>query len=261
MKKTIKEQQNENKRKTGAWIFTGIFHALICLLFFLVSWTEPDPLPIEKIIEIEFDEGTTGSSGGTNSTQSNANIQPQTPLSPSEKVSTQNESPVITPNNNNPTTNTTKPITANTTKPTNTNAEPKPNTNALFGGMSGNGNGNGEGSGEGDNSGTGLGNKPGNGNNGSGNSGTGLNLRGRKLLNKPIPNNPTNERGKVVLNIWVNPDGWVTRANLNTAQSTTTNPTLVALCIEEIKKKQLCYADESFSEEVKGTYTFNFDFN
>ncbi len=259
MKKNIKEHQNEKRRKTGAWIFAGIFHALLLLLFFLVSWTEPDPLPIEKVIEIEFDEGTTGSSGGSSS-QSAARPQEETPLTPSEKVNTQNESPVFTPNNNQTKpVSTNKPNTTNTTNPVNT--EPKPNTNALFGGMTGNGNGNGEGDGDGDKSGTGLGNKPGNGNNGAGNSGTGLNLRGRKLLNKPIPNNPTNERGKVVLNIWVNPDGWVTRANVNTALSTTTNPTLVALCIEEIKKKQLCYADESFSDEVKGTYTFNFDFN
>lgn len=230
---TVAEKEDEKKRKRGAYIAAGVFHALLFVAFFLVSWTEPDPLPIltppDPVI-MDF------SGGGGGSSEQTASV--PTPVE-NTNVVTDEHSTIVTHDGTN-----------TVVKP----SEPKPNPLATFGGMSGNGNG--EGNGEGDGNGDGLNGTGHNGLYGNGNFG------GRKLENKPLLANIPEARGIVVMNVWVNQDGFITRYNYNSAKSTTNNPDLIAACESALKKmkseKRLVNADPKAPFEQSGTYKFEF---
>lgn len=246
-----KDQKDEKDRKRAAMVGTGTFHALLLLVFLMVSWTEPDPLPKPEPVEfIEFDyTGGSGSSGG--SAAPNEASVPESNAATEEDLLTEEESEVVAP----PKTNSTKP-TNNTTKP----SEPKPNQNALFGGNSngnstnGNSVGNNNGNGNGEN-----GNSTGN-NTGDGGlfKGTGAGIKGRQQVAFPKPPNPNYENGKIFFYIWVNKSGVVTRLQLDQAKSTANDAALIEACKKELLNKQIVNADATADAEQKGVYVFEF---
>jgi len=78
------------------------------------------------------------------------------------------------------------------------------------------------------------------------------------VKNRPVINDKPNVGGRVVMDIWVSPEGKVMRSEQNTSKSTTLNQTLVAIA------KRACMAS-SFYPNPKatggqhGTITFVFE--
>jgi len=98
-----------------------------------------------------------------------------------------------------------------------------------------------------------------NGNSTSGND-IGFDLVGRGKVSFKKPENPTQEDGKVVVDIWVNQSGKVVRAKTGARESTTLNPTLLKKA-EEAAYKAIFKKDENAPFEQKGTMTFVFILN
>ncbi|MDB4534608.1 TonB family protein [Vicingaceae bacterium] len=94
----------------------------------------------------------------------------------------------------------------------------------------------------------------------SGGSGIGFDLGGRGKVSFKKPENPTQEDGKVVVEIWVNREGKVLRAKTGARGSTTTNPILQKKA-EEAAYKARFKKDENAPFEQKGTMTFVFILN
>jgi len=93
--------------------------------------------------------------------------------------------------------------------------------------------------------------------NGSGGKRTGYNLTGRKIVFRPKIQENTQETGKVIVNIWVDRYGKVTRANPGAKGSTTTNAYLYRKAREAAMKAKFS-ANPDAPEEQKGTIIFNF---
>ena len=93
---------------------------------------------------------------------------------------------------------------------------------------------------------------------GGGEIGYSLGSRGKVSFKKP--ENPTQEDGKVVVDIWVNRQGMVVRAKTGARGSTTTNPILQKKA-EEAAYKAIFKKDETAPFEQKGTMTFVFILN
>ncbi len=83
---------------------------------------------------------------------------------------------------------------------------------------------------------------------------------GRGKVSFKKPENPTQEDGKVVVDIWVNREGKVVRAKTGARGSTTTNPILQKKA-EEAAYKARFKKDENAPFEQKGTMTFIFILN
>jgi protein TonB len=83
---------------------------------------------------------------------------------------------------------------------------------------------------------------------------------GRGKVSFKKPENPTQEDGKVVVDIWVNQSGKVVRAKTGARESTTLNPTLLKKA-EEAAYKAIFKKDENAPFEQKGTMTFVFILN
>ncbi|MGB0887105.1 MAG: energy transducer TonB family protein [Vicingaceae bacterium] len=99
-----------------------------------------------------------------------------------------------------------------------------------------------------------------NGNSNVGGSGIGFSLGGRGKVSFKKPENPTQEDGKVVVDIWVNRDGKVVRAKTGARGSTTTNPILQKKA-EEAAYQAKFKKDGNAPFEQKGTMTFVFILN
>ncbi|MBX7095210.1 MAG: hypothetical protein K1X56_10830 [Flavobacteriales bacterium] len=244
----MSQEENEKKRKRGAIMFTTVFHALLMVVFLLVSWKEPFPLPEPIPVEIEFIGGA-GMEGG-----SPANAVSSTEEQPTEKLNTQDDSEVEVPKGN-------STVVNNNTTSSNatTNNTQSVNQNALFGGGNGNGEkGNSIGNGTGDGNTTGT--SPGNGN-GDGTglaTGPGVSMNGRRQVASPKPENPEFERGRVVFTIYVNRKGIVTRAVFDAARSTTNDSKLVSNCKAKLVGSQIVNEDQNAAEEQRGSYVFEF---
>lgn len=182
------------------------------------------------------------------------------------------ESPVIS--NNKPVDSKPKPNNNNTTKPK--EQQVSGNLNNAFGQLSKGGNGNttgggkqgtsdgtidgkgvlggggsagsGGGEGGGDGGGTGPGTGPGSGPG----SGGGMNhtLAGRSWRVKPNINETAPDEGEVVVDIWVDKEGNVTKAIANPAKSTTSNGQLYKLAESAAKKAKFSAGSQN---EQKGT--------
>lgn len=84
-----------------------------------------------------------------------------------------------------------------------------------------------------------------------------IDLPGYTVKNKPKINDRPNVGGKVVMDIWVSPEGKVLRASQNVTKSTTLNSELVAIA------KRACMASSFYpnpkaTSEQRGTISFNF---
>ena len=248
---------NEKKDKGIAVAGTIVVHALALLVLFLMAFRTPLPLPGEEGVEVDL--------GMMN--QGMGNIQPEKPAIPQaaqpqqqpnkskEDIVTQNddEAPAIEKPKN------TKPKQE---KPA---EEPKPKVNdrALFKGSNNPQSGGSEG----------ITGQPGDqgkpdgmkgvrqydGNGGKGN-GAGYDLGGRGAKSLHRPNDDFPEEGIVVVDIWVNRMGQVTRAEIATKGTTVINQTMR----EKAKQAALRSAfasDPNAPEEQHGTITYTFVIN
>jgi TonB family protein len=114
------------------------------------------------------------------------------------------------------------------------------------------------GTGGGQGGGNGTGNGPGNGpGSGPGNGGmnSSYSLSGRSMSRKPSINENAPEEGVVVVDIWVDKDGNVTKAVANPALSTSSSAQLYKLAESAAKKAKF---STSAQNEQKGTIKITF---
>lgn len=84
-----------------------------------------------------------------------------------------------------------------------------------------------------------------------------IDLAGRTIRKKPSIQDKPNTGGKVVLDIWVSPDGKVQRTSQNTGLSTTLDQSLVGLARRAALESSF-FPDPKAREDQKGTMTFIF---
>ncbi len=247
----------EKKDKGIAVAGTIVVHALAVLVLFLMAFRTPLPLPGEEGVEVDLgmmDQGM-------------GNIQPEKPAIPmasqpeqqqsksKEDIATSNdeEAPALEKPKN------TKPKQE---KPA---EEPKPKVNdrALFKGN----NSPQAGGSEGETGQPGDQGKPNglagikkyDGNGGKGN-GTGYDLGGRGAKSLHRPNDDFSEEGIVVVDIWVNRSGQVTRAEVATKGTTLINSDMRQKAKQAALRSTFA-ADPDAPEEQHGTITYTFVIN
>lgn len=248
---------NEKKDRSIAAVGTVIVHALIVLVLFLMAFRTPLPLPGEEGVEVDLgmmDQGM-------------GNIQPEKPAIPmasqpeqqqsksKEDIATSNdeEAPALEKPKN------TKPKQE---KPA---EEPKPKVNnrALFKGNNNPQAGGSEGiTGQPGDQGkpNGLaGIKKYDGNGGKGN-GTGYDLGGRGAKSLHRPNDDFSEEGIIVVDIWVNRSGQVTRAEVANKGTTLINSEMRNKAKQAALRSSFA-ADPDAPEEQHGTITYTFVIN
>ena len=248
----------EKKDKGIAVAGTIIVHALIVLVLFLMAFRTPLPLPGEEGVEVDLgmmDQGM-------------GNIQPEKPAIPvaaqperqpsqsKEDIATQNdeEAPALEkPKNNKPKQE--KP--AEQPKPTvNQRALFKGNNNPQAGGSEGitgqpgdQGNPNGL-----------AGVRQYEGNGGRGN-GTGYDLGGRGAKSLHRPNDDFSEEGIIVVDIWVDRAGKVTRAEIKQKGTTLINSDMRQKAVQAAKRSTFAADPDAPEEQQHGTITYTFVIN
>ena len=249
---------NEKKDKGIAIAGTIVVHALVLLVLFLMAFRTPLPLPGEEGVEVDLgmmDQGM-------------GNIQPEKPAIPmaaqpqqqqnksKEDLVTQNddEAPAIEKPKNTKPKQETKPV-----------EEPKPTVNqkALFKGSNNPQAGGSEGiTGQPGDQGkpNGLaGIKKYDGNGGKGN-GTGYDLGGRGAKSLHRPDDDFSEEGRIVVDIWVNRNGQVVRAEVATKGTDIINNAMRQKAIQAAKRSTFA-SDPDAPEEQHGTITYTFVIN
>lgn len=239
----------ERKYKVGGVIGTLLFHLLLLVcLFFFFGFTSPIPPPPEEGIEVNLGYSDDGmgdiqpldpNSEMTSNAEASANSEDDYSTQDAEethnldKKTDQKTNPSDTKNNNN-------------------------NPNALYTGKK-NTNGGNEGE-------TG---KPGDQGNPNGDpnaknhygdpgpGGISFNLGGRTYKSLPKPSYNSREEGKVVVTIWVDPNGKVTRASVSPYGTTTTDPVLQKSAMDAAMKSTFNEKSNAPFEQ-KGTITYNF---
>ena len=248
----------EKKDKGIAIVGTIVVHALVLLVLFLMAFRTPLPLPGEEGVEVDLgmmDQGM-------------GNIQPEKPAIPmaaqpqqqqnksKEDIVTQNddEAPAIEKPKNTKPKQETKPV-----------EEPKPTVNqkALFKGSNNPQAGGSEGiTGQPGDQGkpNGLaGIKKYDGNGGKGN-GTGYDLGGRGAKSLHRPDDDFSEEGRIVVDIWVNRNGQVVRAEVATKGTDIINNSMRQKAIQAAKRSTFA-SDPDAPEEQHGTITYTFVIN
>jgi hypothetical protein len=236
---------NEKQARLIAWITTGVVGILI--LLFLLFWLIVTPIPAipppmdAPTVEIGLLEGTGGDApnqgGGSNGNTgvpgmqnpSDAqNVQPKNPADNGSVTDANSDNNAAASSNHNGTATT--PTVSDDVLAALANW--KKNKGAASINIGGNGKGDpytgGLGDGSGADVGPNNGGDPGHGGNG-GNNGTspiGNGNRVRHILSKPEIVNPTQEEGKVVVNVYIDRTGKVTKTEVNPNGSTTMNSVL-----------------------------------
>lgn len=241
-------KDKDNKRSIISLIATLLFHGLILLLLFSMGLKYQDPPPEEQGVEMDIGDllgdgnALIGQAGGSEAQSTIHDVS----SSDEDYISQDTED---------------APSISKKTEAPNKNKETEEETinpNALFRkgkvkGKDGGGVGQGTGSGVDKGEGTGGG---GTGYDLSG-SGTSFSLLGRDAKNLSLPPSRTDEVGSIVVTIWVNPEGEVTRAVAGARGTTIDNKSLWRNC-------ERAASSSSFSEnpnapfEQKGTITYKF---
>ena len=238
---------NTKKNNTRAIIGTVLFHALLLVCFIFFGFSTPLPLPKEIGVEVNLgysDDGT-------------GDIEPIDPVSNNASLTkpdnrddyiTQNTEEAVSLNKNDNKTNKTE------------TEEFKVNQNALYNGNKNNKGGSQGITGKEGNQGNPNGNPNSgnyNGNSPSGKGGPSYKLTGRNSKSLPKPNYNLTEEGIVVVEIWVDKLGNVTKTNAGARGTTTTDQQLWKLAVEAALRSKFD-AKASAPEEQKGTITYNF---
>lgn len=247
----------EKKDKGIAVAGTILFHALAVLILFLMAFRTPLPLPGEEGVEVDLgmmDQGM-------------GNIQPEKPAIPMaaqpQQQTNKNEEVIVTQNDDEaPAIEKPKNTKPKQEKPA---EEPKPTVNqrALFKGNNNPQSGGSEGitgqPGDQGNPNGLAGIKKYDGQGGKGN-GTGYDLGGRGAKSLHRPNDDFSEEGIVVVDIWVNRQGKVTRAEVATKGTTVINSDMRQKATQAALRSSFA-ADPNAPEEQHGTITYTFVIN
>lgn len=243
-----------NKVKSG--IGTAVIMALIAVVLLSFGYDPPDPPIPEEGVEVNIGDSDFGLG---ESVEPSSEASSYTPPAAQNQVATQNtESSVSMPSTPNQGT-VTNPEAEE--QPQVENKEPEINRNALFTGRRNRNNQGGSGS-EGNTSGSGnQGNPNGTPNssnyNGNGGNGSSYKLTGRSAVSLPKPDYNSNQQGKIVIDIWVNQQGYVTRVEGPAQGSTISNSTMVEQAKKAARKARF-NADTKALEEQKGSITYIF---
>ncbi len=210
------------KNKNKAILGTIVFHLLLALTLVFFGLTTPLPLPEEEGVEVLLGGGGGGAPGDYNPNEQDANPQ-QTQSSNDEELVTQEveETPMVQPKT------ITTPNETNKNKTVEKESQ-EVNKNALFPSNSGGGGeGSGEGSGQGSGTGTGSGSGEGSGDGSGDGAGTGI---GKAIYKPPAPELESLERPvNVLVRVYVDMNGQVTRAISGIRGSETTNQNLLEI--------------------------------
>ena len=240
-------------------IISGVCTAVIMLLVALVlisfGYDPPDPPIPEEGVEVNIGNSDFGSGLEPQpSTEAPSTVAPAA----QNQLATQHTEPAPSLNASNTQGNTVAPQV--TEQPVVEPKEPEINKNALFPGKRNQNSGNGS---QGQSTGVGdQGNPNGtpNSNNYNGNgggNGSNWSLAGRSSVTLPRPQYNSNDQGTVVVQIWVDRRGKVTRAEFQPKGSNTQNGYLVKQAISAARQARF-NADPAAPEEQKGTITYIF---
>lgn len=235
-------------------IVTAAVMAVVVMVLLAFGYDPPDPPIPEEGVEVNLGDSDYGM--GDDAQPASTAAATQVPSAP-RQVATQHAEPTPNIGANTSEGNTVKPVAE---QPKVENKEPEINKNALFTGRRNQRNGNGS---QGVAGGTGDQGKPDgsvNSNNYSGNgggNGTIFSLAGRSNVSLPKPQYNSNQQGRVVVRIWVDQQGRVTRAEYEPKGSSTPDGTLVQQAIAAARKARF-NPDASAPEEQKGTITYIF---
>jgi outer membrane biosynthesis protein TonB len=230
-----------NKRDIKGLAGTLIFHLVLLLCFLFFGFTTPLPLPEEEGVEVNLGYSNDGS----------GDIQPVTP-------NMQDGNPSQASNNFNLTQNAEETASLNDKESKNKNENDNINKEALYKGKKNPGGNEGETGKPGD-----QGNPNGDpnaknhyGNPGPGNS-ISFSLSDRKSKSLPKPNYYLRDEGIVVVTIWVDKQGNVTKAIAGARGTTTSSQALWKLATDAAMRSKFD-AKNNAPEEQKGTITYNF---
>lgn len=249
----------EKNSRTGV-IGTILFHLLLLLLFIQFGMTYQDP-PEENAGGMVINFGTTDEGMGDTQPSSSENTttsETTTPSSAQENALTTTEESVEMNASQNTTTTTNQNTTTQQTEQTvdenlsnALNALNNPNNNSTGDGNTGTPGDQGDESGD-----------PNSNNYTGGGTGNGVDfsLAGRSMVKVKKPNNPTQEDGKVVVEIVVDKNGKVIRATPGARGSSTTNPTLYKISKEAALEARFNVKADAPAEQ-KGTMTFVYILN
>ena len=257
---------NEKKDRTIAAVGTFLVHALIVLALFLMAFRTPLPLPGEEGVEVDL--GMYNQGMGEVQPEKSAIPQQSTAPKPQEDQTVKSKEDIVTQDTEDtPSIKTEKKKEKKeetVTKPKETPKEPeepKPvvNQKALFKGSDKSQEGGSEGitgqPGDQGNPNGLAGVKKYDGQGGQGN-GTGYDLggRGAKTLQRPSRDFP--EEGHIVVEIWVDREGNVVRANVGKGTDIS-NMDMRNMALEAARRSKFV-ADPTAPEEQKGTITYTF---
>ncbi len=235
-------------------ICTAVIMALIAVVLLSFGYDPPDPPIPEEGVEVNLGDSDFGSGDDPKPASTASSYAPP---AAQNQVATQQAEPTPSLDASTNQGNTVSP--AVTEQPTVENKEPEINKNALFTGRRNQSSGTGS---QGVSTGTGDQGRPNgtpNSNNYTGNGGGNGNfsLAGRSSVALPRPDYKSNDQGTVVVQIWVDRNGNVTRAEYQPKGSNTSNGYLVSQAIAAAKRARF-NADPAAPEEQKGTITYIF---
>lgn len=223
------KSKSDKKNSTISAILTFLIMAIAIVISAFVGLNPPDPPIPEEGVEVNLGDSDFGM-GNATEPDATDNMQPEAPASPTvgEQVSTQNTEQTVAMNTTN---NNSKVERKSETKPKDPQPNPQPSTNpnALFPGKKTTNNGGSQGV------------TPGNGNQGKsggdpnsnrydgvpGNGGVGWSLNGRSAVSVPSPSNNNVKEGKIIVKIWVDQSGIVTKSEAPVKGSTITESAMV----------------------------------
>ncbi|MDX9931231.1 MAG: energy transducer TonB [Bacteroidales bacterium] len=236
----------KSKRKITSALLTLAFCGGVVVILFLFAFRTPLPLPEEEGVVIETNAG--GGGGGSNEYFDQEFYEEMS----ADNIGETNEDYITQDVEN-----------ANyTSGQQNTNTTDKPKvdnrlTNFSWGQGNGTGTGTGSGSGSGTGTGSGTGVGSGDGPGTGPGSGPGYSLKGRGAKNIPTPKYTEDDQGKVVVTIWVDRNGKVTRAEPGAIGTTVSNPSLWTAAKNAALQAKFS-TNESAPEIQKGTITYTF---
>lgn len=245
----------ENRPKLISGALTALIMLIIVVICLAFGYDPPNPPIPEEGVEVNLGDSDFGMGDSPMPSNEEASYAPP---AAENQVATQQTEPSV---NLNASRNQGKVTNPNATEqPKVENKEPEINRNALFTGRRNNNNGGGsqgvtEGSG---NQGNPNGNPNSNSYVGNASSGNGsFSLAGRSAVSLPSPSYNSNKQGKIVVQIWVDQQGRVTRVEAPEKGSTITDAGMV----EQAKKAARLArfnASANAPEEQKGTITYIF---
>ncbi len=251
----------ENKNKIVSAGTTALALGLILVICLSFGYDPPDPPIPEEGVEVNLGNSDFGFGNNPDPSPSPASSAPR-PASATEQISTQStEATVPMYSSDNPAKSKTVNETPTTTKPE-PPKEPEINTKALFS-KSNKAKGNRNGGSEGITGGSGNQGKAGGDPNSKrydgvpGKGGVGFKLSGRSAKALPEPQGGENREGKVVVKIWVDREGKVTRVEAPEKGSTLTEKGYVDRAKAAARKARFTAKDDA-PEEQTGTITYIF---